>query len=207
MYNGIMSLTDSLIKDGWLETPRIIEAFKTVKRADFMTKDTKSLAELNEAVPIGMGQTISQPLVVAFMLEQLQPEPGDKILDVGSGSGWTSALLGEIVGPKGTVVAIEAVPELKDFGEKNAARYNRGQVQFILDDGSKGYEKEAPYGKILCSAAVQTKTPEAWKKQLKMGGRLATPIGFSIWLLLKKSDAEFKEIEYPGFVFVPLIEN
>ena len=106
MYNGIMSLTDSLIKDGWLETPRIIEAFKTVKRADFMTKDTKSLAELNEAVPIGMGQTISQPLVVAFMLEQLQPEPGDKILDVGSGSGWTSALLGEIVGLKGKVVAI-----------------------------------------------------------------------------------------------------
>ena len=207
MYNGIMSLTDSLIKDGWLETPRIIEAFKTVKRADFMTKDTKSLAELNEAVPIGMGQTISQPLVVAFILEQLQPMLGDKILDIGSGSGWISALLGEIVGPKGKVIAIEAVPELKKFGEKNAAKYNRGQVQFILGDGSKGYEKEASFDKILCSAAVQKQIPEAWKEQLSVGGRIVTSVRSSIRLLVKKSEKEFEETEYPGFAFVPLVEK
>jgi len=203
-----MSLIDSLIKDGWLKTPRLIEAFRTIKRADFMTEDTKGLAELNEAIPIGKGQTISQPLTVAFMLEQLQPELGDKILDVGSGSGWTSALLGEIVGPEGMVVAIESVPELKDFGEKNAAKYNnRGQALFILGDGSKGYEKEAPYDKILCSAAVQQQIPEAWKEQLKIGGRLVAPVQSSIWLLAKESETDFEETEFPGFAFVPLIEK
>ncbi|PIW35188.1 MAG: protein-L-isoaspartate O-methyltransferase, partial [Candidatus Nealsonbacteria bacterium CG15_BIG_FIL_POST_REV_8_21_14_020_37_12] len=84
-----MNLIDSLIGGGWLKTPRIIEAFRRIKRVDFLPKDLEDLAELNEALPIGYGQTISQPLVVAFMLEQLEPKEGDKILDIGSGSGWT----------------------------------------------------------------------------------------------------------------------
>lgn len=200
----LMSLIVSLIQAGWLKTPRIIEAFRQIKRVDFMPEDIKNLAEINEALPIGYGQTISQPLVVAFMLEQLQPRPGDKILDVGSGSGWTTALLGEIVGPKGKVIGIETIPELKEFGEKNAAKYNLS-VQFICADGSKGYEKEASFDEILCSAAVQKKIPLAWKEQLKIGGRIVTPMGSSIWLLIKKSEEEFEEIEYPGFAFVPLV--
>jgi len=115
-------LIDSLIEDGWLKTPRIIEAFRKIKRADFMSDDIKNLAELNEALPIGYGQTISQPLTVAFMLEQLQPEPCQKILDIGSGSGWTSALLAHIVGLEGKVIAIEIIPKLKEFGKRNTAK-------------------------------------------------------------------------------------
>lgn len=203
-----MSLIDSLIKDGWLKTPIIIEAFKTVKRADFLPEDIKNLAELDDVLPIGHGQTISQPLVVAFMLEQLQPNSGDKILDIGSGSGWTSALLGEIVGRDGKVIAIETIKELKKFGEENAAKYNKwGQALFILGDGLNGYGKEAPYNKILCSAAVQVEVPKAWKEQLKIGGRIVTPIGSSIWLLIKKGADDFEEIEYPGFAFVPLVQK
>jgi protein-L-isoaspartate(D-aspartate) O-methyltransferase len=238
-----MPLIDSLIKEGWLKTPRIIEAFKKIKRVDFLpsvasategkSEDLEKIAELNEALPIGYGQTISQPLVVAFMLEQLNPQPGDKILDIGSGSGWTSALLGEIVGEKesppkdkniqagpphsegvGRVIAIEITPELKEFGENNTAKYNfvkKGQVQFFCADGSRGYENEAPYDKILVSASVQGEVPGAWKQQLKVGGRIVTPIGSSIWLLVKNPPAggetDFEEIEYPGFSFVPLIEN
>ena len=201
---------DFLIKEGWLKTSRIIEAFKKIKRVDFLPENTKDLSELNEALPIGYGQTISQPLVVAFMLEQLNPQPGDKILDIGSGSGWTTVLLGEIVGEKGKVIAIEIIPELKEFGEKNTAKYNfvkKGQVQFFCADGSKGYEKESPYDKILVSASVQGEVPGAWKQQLKVGGRIVSPIGNSIWLLVKKSHKDFEEIEYPGFAFVPLIEN
>jgi protein-L-isoaspartate(D-aspartate) O-methyltransferase len=215
-----MSLIEDLISEGWLKTPRIIEAFKKIKRADFLPKEMKDLAELNEALPIGYGQTISQPLVVAFMLELLEPKEGEKILDIGSGSGWTTALLAYVVSgapnskpknqnPKGKVIGIEVIPELKEFGEKNVARYNfieKGIVEFVLGDGSKGYKKEAPFDKILVSASAE-KCYESWKEQVKIGGRIVTPISNSIWLFIKKSESEFEEFEYPGFVFVPLVEK
>lgn len=207
-----MALTDDLIKDSWLKTPEIIEAFRKIKREDFLPEEIKNLAELNEALPIGYNQTISQPLVVAFMLELLQPKEGEKILDIGSGSGWTTALLAEIAGKKGRVFAIETVPELKEFGEKNAAKYG-GSTEFICADGSKGYQQYASrpefaegFDKILASASAE-KLPEIWKGQLKIGGRIVAPINSSIWLFIKKSDTEFSETEYPGFVFVPLIEK
>ena len=209
-----MVLIDSLIREGWLKTSRIIDAFRKIKRKDFLPEEMKDLAGLNEALPIGYGQTISQPLVVAFMLEQLSPEKGEKILDVGSGSGWTSALLGEIVGEKGKVISIDIVPELVEFGRKNVAKYNfikEGIVEFICVDGSKGYPQYASrpelaegFDKILASASA-AEIPPAWKEQLKIGGRIVAPIGSSIWLLSKKSAAEFDQTEYPGFVFVPLI--
>ncbi len=199
-----MDLIDRLIKEGWLKTPAIIEAFRKIKRIDFLPEDMQDLAELNEALVIGYGQTISQPLVVAFMLEQLQPASGDKILDVGSGSGWTSALLGEMVGDTGRVIALEFVSALKEFGEKNAAKYNL-PVEFVCTEGSRGYDKEAPYDKILCSATARREIPSAWKAQLKTGGRIVTPIGSSIWLFVKQSEKDFEATEYPGFVFVPLV--
>lgn len=205
-----MTLIDSLIQEGWLKTPEIIEAFFEIKRADFMPEDIKNLAELNEALPIGYGQTISQPLVVAFMIEQMQPQAGEKILDIGSGSGWTTALLAHIVGQKGKVIAMELVPELKEFGEKNVGKYNfikKGIAEFFCVDGSKGYKKEAPFDKILASAAAQGEIPKTWKDQLKTGGRIVCPVMSSIWILIKKSESEFEEIEHPGFAFVPLVEN
>lgn len=226
-----MTLIDSLIQEGWLKTDLIKEAFQKIKREDFLPEEMKNLAELNEALPIGFGQTISQPLVVAFMLEQLQPKPGEKILDIGSGSGWTTALLAHIVSqkgssksqipnfkqipnpkfqnPKGKVIAIEIVPELKEFGEKNVAKYGfveKGAVEFVLADGFKGLPEEAPFDKILTSASAK-EIPIAWKEQLKIGGKIVAPIESSIKTIIKKSETEFEEIEYPGFVFVPLIQK
>jgi protein-L-isoaspartate(D-aspartate) O-methyltransferase len=204
-----MSLIDSLVREGWLKTPKIIEAFEKIKRADFLTENLKNLSELNEALPIGYNQTISQPLVVAFMLELLAPKEGEKILDVGSGSGWTTALLAQIVGEKGKVIGMEIVPELVKFGKKNVGKYNfieKGIVEIILGDGSKGYEKEAPFDKILVSAEAKRCYP-SWKEQLKVGGRIVTPISNSIWLFIKRSEENFEEKEFPGFVFVPLIEK
>ncbi len=208
-----MDLIDNLIKEGWLKTPEIIEAFRKIKRIDFLPQEMEEYAELNEAFPIGWDQTISQPLVVAFMIELLQPKEGEKILDIGSGSGWTSAILSELVGEKGKVIAIELVPELKEFGEKNVAKYNfikKGITEFICADGSKGYRREAPFDKILASASAKD-IPPVWKEQLKINGRIVTPIANSIWLFIKNPPAggreEFEETEYPGFVFVPLIEN
>lgn len=204
-----MALVENLIQEGWLKTPRIIEAFKKVKRIDFLPEDVKNLSEINEALPIGYGQTISQPLVVAFMLELLQPESGDKILDIGAGSGWTSALLGEIVGEKGKIIAVELIPELKGFGEENVSGYSfvkKGIVSFFSADGSKGYEKEAPFDKILVSAAA-VKIPEEWKKQLKIGGNIVSPVNSSICQFIKRAENKFEKKEYPGFIFVPLVSK
>lgn len=212
-----MNLIDSLIKEGWLKTPRIIEAFRKIKRIDFFPKDLKDLAELNQALPIGFEQTISQPLVVVFMLEKLEPKKGEKILDIGSGSGWTTALLSEIVGEKGRVIAIELVPELMEFGKGNVEKYSfvkKGIASFVCADGSKWRpdaklypELSGGFDKILCSASVRGKIPSIWKDQLKTGGRIVTPIDSSIWLLIKNPQTgdKFEEIEFPGFSFVPLI--
>ncbi len=211
-----MSLIDDLIEEGWLKTPRIIAAFKKIKRKDFLPEGKKELAEIDEALSIGHGQTISQPLVVAFMIELLTPEEGEKILDVGTGSGWTSALLSELVGEKGKIIAMEIVPELKEFGERNVSKYSfieKGVVEFVCADGSKGYpdissrpELREGFDKILCSATAE-ELPENWKKQLKIGGKIVTPIGSSIWLFIKKSDSQFESKEYPGFAFVPLLSE
>ncbi len=204
-----MSLVDSLIKEGWLKTDKVVEAFKKIKREDFMPENMKNLAEVNEALSIGEGQTISQPLVVAFMIEKLEVSEGDNVLDIGSGSGWTTALLSNIVGEKGKVIALEVVPKLKDFGEKNVSKYNfikKGIAQFVLADGAEGFKDEAPFDRILVSAAVQNEIPQVWKEQLKEGGVIVTPVRNSI-LVLKKKEGEFKEEEYPGFSFVPLIEK
>jgi len=211
-----MILVDSLIEQGWLRSPRIINAFKKIKRVDFLPEGIKDLAKFNEALPIGYGQTISQPLVVSFMLELLQPKSGDKILDIGAGSGWTSALLSEIIGDKGRVVAMEIIPELAEFGRKNVAKYNfikKGIVEFICADGSKSFpdfksrsEFAQGFDKILCSAEAK-EVPQAWENQLKIGGRMVIPIDSSIWLFVKKSSGQFEKKEYPGFVFVPLVSK
>jgi protein-L-isoaspartate(D-aspartate) O-methyltransferase len=205
-----MNLIDSLIKRGYLKTQIIIEALQRIKREDFVPKDMKDLAEVDEALPVGFGQSISQPAVVAFMLENLQPKPGQKILDIGSGSGWTASLLAEIVKPEGKVIAMEIISELKDFGKKNASKYNfieGGILEFICADGSRGWEKEAPFDGILVSAAIQKEIPEVFRKQLKIGGRIVASVKNSIWVIIKKSENDFEKTEYPGFIFVPLIEE
>jgi len=201
-------LVDKLIERGYLKTPEIISAFKKIKREDFVREEYKDLAEIDEPLPIGYGQTISQPSTVAFMFELLQPKKGDKILDIGSGSGWTAALLAEIVGEKGKVYSVEIIPELKEFGERNVAKYNfvkKGIVKFICSDGSQGLPSESPFDKILVSASA-TKIPSALKTQLKNNGRMVIPVGNSIFLVIRKNN-KCEEKEFEGFSFVPLVSN
>lgn len=218
-------LIKELVREGYLKSPAIIEAFQKIKRADFVPEGEGEMAYYNIPLPIGYGQTISQPLTVAFTLELLEPKKGEKILDIGAGSGWQTALLSELVGDPlrhplrqsadggadggGKVIAIERIPELKNMAEKNVGKYGfaeKGIAKIILGDGSKGYSEEAPYDKIVAAAYVK-KIPEAWKEQLKIGGRIVAPVGEQMTVLDKTGPNIFEQRQYFAFLFVPLIEG
>lgn len=202
----MQQLIRKLMDSGCLKTPEIIAAFRKIDRADFVPAELKEFAYENRPLPIGLGQTISQPQVVAFMLELLEPKRGEKILDVGSGSGWQSGLLAEIVGPHGKVTAVERIPELFAFGKDNLKKYRFKNIEFIEGDASKKIKEDGYFDKIIAAAAGNT-IPEALKSELRIGGTMVIPIKESI-LVLKKTDNEhFSEKEFPGFLFVPLVRD
>ena len=204
-----MTLINDLIDKNYLRTPRIIEAFRRIRRADFIPDKLESLSEADIPLPIGYRQTISQPLTVAFMMELLDPKEGNKILDIGFGSGWTTALLAEITGEKGNVTAVEIISELCAYGANNIDKYKfikNKRVEILCQDGSSGYAFKAPYGRILVSASAKEISNEL-KKQLKINGKLVIPVSTSIWMIERISKKEYGEKEYPGFVFVPLINQ
>lgn len=202
-------LIEDLVKDGFLHSPRVIEAFKKIDRSNFVIEPVRNNAYVNAPLAIGFGQTISQPLTVAFVLEKLDVQPGHKVLDVGSGSGWTTALLAAIVGEKGKVYGIEIIPEIYEFGKANVMRYsflNKGIVEMYCGNGLEGLKEAAPFDRIMCSAAVK-EIPPAFKDQLKIGGKMIFPMNNSLWLMSKKNETDFDTEEYPGFIFVPAIEK
>ncbi|MDD4996193.1 MAG: protein-L-isoaspartate O-methyltransferase [Patescibacteria group bacterium] len=206
------NLNQKLINLGYLKSPQIIHAFEKIKRRDFVIQELFYQAEENVPLSIGHGQTISQPLTVAFMLELLDPQPGQKILDIGSGSGWTAALLAEIVGEKGKIFAIERIEVLKIFGEKNVDKYGfvkSKRVVFKTGNGIKGLIKESPFDRIHVGAAAN-KIPEDLLKQLAIGGKMVIPQGINfqdIVLIEKRGKNQYQQKNYPGFAFVPLIEE
>lgn len=202
-------LVNDLIKDGYLKTDLIIDAFSEMNRIEFVPFHLESQAEANIPLPIGYGQTISQPLTVAIMLELLDARRGQNILDIGSGSGWTTALLSYIAGEEGKVMAIERIAELCEFGRKNVDKFGfvkKGIAEFHCADGNKGFLRNAPYDRILVSAAASD-VPQPLKDQLKIGGKMVIPVHNDIWYLEKKSKDDFYKEEFPGFAFVPLIEK
>ncbi len=209
---NLSTLVQHLIDIGVLKTPALIDAFKNIDRAKFAPQNMECFAYVDEPLTIPGGQTISQPYTVAFMLELLQPQPGEKILDIGAGSGWQSGLLAHIAGQKrgGKVFSIEIIPELCKFGKINLEKFKfieNGIVEWICGDALNGLEKEAPFDKIIAAAAISDKIPQVWKDQLKIGGRMVVPIKESIWLFLKNDKDNFEEKEYPGFVFVPFVKK
>ena len=202
-------LVNNLIRNGYLTSDPVIDAFSKIHRVEFVPDDLASQAEADIPLPIGYGQTISQPLTVAFMLELLDPRRGQNILDVGSGSGWTTGLLAHIVGDNGSVVAMEKIVELCEFGKKNVAKFNflkKGIVEFHCESASDGFAKKAPYDRILVSASVK-EIPLAFKQQLSIGGKMVIPVENKIWYVEKESAENFKIEKFPGFAFVPFVTN
>lgn len=209
-----MDLINIFVKNKVLKSKALINAFKKIERKDFLPEEEKNKADLNVPLSIKFGQTNSQPETVAFMLEKLSPQKGQKILDIGSGSGWTSALLAEIVGDEGRVFGMEIIKDLKRFSEKNISKYNfikKGIVKIFCADAYKGLPQEAPFDKILVSA-VAKKIPDALLNQLAVGGRMIIPIGEELKiqklvLISKSNQGKITSLSFPGFVFVPLIKN
>lgn len=183
---------------------RLILAFAKFDRSDFVPQEIKSLAHNDWALPIGHEQTVSQPTTVKLMLHWLDVQPGDKVLDVGSGSGWTTALLSDLTGPKGKVFAVELVPELLEFGRNNAQRAGVKNASFYKAGDEYGLPESAPYDRILVSASAD-KLPEELVSQLKPGGKMVIPIHNTILEISKYQKGKTEIIEHPGFVFVPLL--
>ncbi len=203
-------LIKSLVNKGVIVSESIRRAFAKVDRAHFVPSDVISLAYEDTALPIGEGQTISQPYTVAFLLDLLSPRAGDHILDVGSGSGWQTALLAEIVGSKGQIYAIELVRNLYEFGKENLEKYPEllERVKLYCQNAEPGLPKEAEraggFDGIIVAAEVRD-VPQVWRSELKVGGRLVYPQGSSIYKEIKLNDSEWQVNQYPGFAFVPFV--
>lgn len=191
-------------ESGVFGNPRIKHAFETVDRKTFVDEDYKVEAYEDYALPTLHGQTISQPTTVAFMLELLDVKKGDKVLDIGAGSGWTTALLSDMAGGEGSVFGVERIAELTDVANEhlNEAGFSATKVETVRS-GEMGLGKHAPYDRILVNAAAD-ELPLGLLDQLKVGGVLVIPIGQSIYRIVKKSKDTFEDREYPGFTFVPL---
>ena len=196
-------LVRRLIKNGRLKSPKLIAAFRAIDRKDFVLPETQDCAYEDHALGIGYSATISQPTTVAFMLEKLAASPGEKILDVGAGSGWTTALLAQIVEEKGTVYGVETVPALVAFGSNNLSKYKLPNATIVQATQNLGLPTKAPFNKILVSASI-SQVPNELMAQLGIGGTLVIPVGEALWQVKKISQTQSTANKYPGFVFVPL---
>ncbi len=188
---------------GALRSPLLIRCFERIDRKDFVPEEERGAAYGDFPLPIGLGQTISQPYTVAFMLELLGVEAGERVLDIGSGSGWTTALLACAVGPSGSVTGLERLEDLVRFGNKNLAKYDFPRAE-ILQAGAELGIPGRRFDRILVSASA-ARFPRELIDQLLPGGVLVIPVGHSIFRVEKREGGEAVYDEYPGFIFVPLI--
>ncbi|MBA3006569.1 MAG: protein-L-isoaspartate(D-aspartate) O-methyltransferase [Proteobacteria bacterium] len=153
--------------------PEVMEAMRLVLRHDFVPPSLAAMAYENTPLPIGKGQTISQPFIVALMTDLLCPEKGDVILEVGAGSGYQAAILSLLVRQ---VYTIEIIPDLADRAKELLQRLGYGNIEVRQGDGYNGWPKHAPFDGIIVTAAA-THVPPSLKEQLKPGGKLIVPIG------------------------------
>lgn len=198
-------LEEQIIKRG-IEDERVIRAFKKVERHRFVPDQYQDQAYGDHPLPIGEGQTISQPYVVAHMTALLELEGDEKVLEIGTGSGYQAAILGELAASVHSVeirkaLAEEASQRLSEMGYRN--------VHVHHANGYKGWPGEAPYDRIIVTAAPE-KVPEALKEQLAVGGRMVIPVGEAFQRLKvyeKTEKGAFKEKNVSSVQFVPMVRD
>lgn len=183
---------------------RVLEAMRSVPRHDFVPKESRNLAYADAPLPIGDGQTISQPYIVAFMTELLEVQPTDRILEVGTGSGYQAAVLSVLAGE---VYSLERIARLAAEARARLARLGFKNVHVIESDGSSGYPDRAPYDGIIVTAAAP-KAPSPLKAQLADGGRLVIPVGSREGQMLERwtrRGDRLEEERIAPVAFVPLV--
>ena len=191
-----------------ISQPAVLRTMREVDRARFVPQEARAEAYEDHPISIGEGQTISQPYMVATMLEAAELKETDRVLDIGTGSGYSSALLSRIVQKLYTIerlapLARNAQERLKELGYRN--------IYFLIGDGSLGWKEEGPFDEILVAAATK-KVPQALIDQLKIGGRLIIPIesfngSQTLMRIRKTGEREFSEEALSPVRFVPLISN
>ena len=194
-------LNNNIIKD-----KKLIEAFLAIPREKFIREENLDEVYGDYPLPIGYGQTISQPSTVMIMIQALELKKGDKVLEIGTGSGWNAALIAHVIGNEGKVYTTEIIGELALFAKENLKKLNINNVEVLAIDGSVGYKKQAPYNKIIVTAACPD-IPKPLLKQLKMNGILIAPVeSFLCQKMVKitKLKHDFKKENLGAFSFVPL---
>jgi len=184
---------------------RVVEAVSRVPRELFVPEELRAMAYEDRPLPIGYGQTISAPHMVAIMCDLLDLHEGMKVLEVGGGCGYHAAVMAELVGPSGQVYSVERIPELVEMARRNLESAGYRNVSMILGDGTLGYKEQAPYDRISVAASAPD-IPEPLKEQLRPGGRMVIPVGsYSQDLLVVTKNHEIRVERAMGVIFVPLI--
>ncbi|MBW6442160.1 protein-L-isoaspartate O-methyltransferase [Patescibacteria group bacterium] len=200
------NLLESLKSFGF--SKNILNAFSSVRREDFLPPELESRAYEDTSLPIGEGQTISQPYTIGIMLSELDLKLGQKVLEIGSGSGYVLALISKIVGERGNVFGIEVFKSLAEKSKESLNDYSN--IKIYNKNGSKGLPEEAPFDRVLISAATR-QIPKEVLNQLKEKGILVAPHGPRFEqdiVVLKKEGKEFvTKSKIPGFIFVPFLES
>ncbi|MBR9704940.1 protein-L-isoaspartate O-methyltransferase [Candidatus Pacearchaeota archaeon] len=193
-------LIKELIREGF--SSDIIKSFENVKREDFVNKRHQGLSYENNALPLCVGATISQPYTIAFMLSLLEVNDNERILEVGSGSGYVLALIHHL-GRNLRIYGVERIKELHERSRESLNGYEN--INVFHGDGTNGLRIKAPFDRILVSAAAD-EIPSDLIKQLRFKGAMVIPLKNSI-VYIKKESGQNKVREYPGFSFVPLIKG
>lgn len=184
--------------------PRVLDAFMSVERVKFIPEALAEVAYADHPLPIGDGQTISQPYIVALMTEKMGLKGDEKILEIGTGSGYQAAILSTLCRE---VYTVERDQRLYDRARKVLGEQGYTNIRYRLGDGTKGWEDEAPFDGIIVTAAAPF-VPEPLREQLAEGGHMVIPVGdlFSqMLMLLERKNGKFEQSQICSCVFVPLI--
>ncbi len=197
-------MVDSQLRSRGISDEQVLNAMSRVPRHQFVEERYQSQAYDDHPLPIGFGQTISQPYIVALMLEALELQAADIVLEIGTGSGYLTALLAELAA---RVYSIERQAALAHLAERALAGLGYANVTVTVGDGSRGMPEAAPFDDIIVSAAAP-QVPSSLVQQLKEGGRMIVPIGPShaqVLTLVRKHEGKVQTISLEGCRFVPLI--